>query len=74
MSSRHQAQRRRAYGRRQHELNERRLRREIWDGFEIGVVDIDDGELLETFEALRPSGPRVFDMLVPRSRWVSEPG
>ena len=74
MSKGHQANRRRAYGRRQHELHERRLRRETWDGFETATVDIDDAELLDTFDALRPAGRRVFGLLVSRSPWAAEAG
>jgi hypothetical protein len=72
MSSGHQARRRKTYGRRQHEMHERRLRRETWDGLEIAVTDVDDPDLLDTFESLRPSGQRVFDLLSPRSRWLAE--
>ena len=72
MSSRHQARRRKTDGRRQHELHERRLRRETWDGLEIAVADIDDPDLLDAFESLRPAGQRVFDLLSPRSRWLAE--
>ena len=77
MSKGHQAHRRRSYGRRQHELHERRLRREAWDGFEVAIVDVDgadDPEALAPFEALRPAGQRMFGFLEPRSRWVAEAG
>jgi len=77
MSRGHQAHRRRSYGRRQHELHERRLRRATWDGFEVAVVDVDDvddAEALVPFEALRPAGQRMFELLAPRSRWVAEAG
>jgi len=72
MSKRHQAQRRRTYARRQHELHERRLRRDTWDGFEVTFTDIDEPDLLETFDALRPSGQGVFDLLSSHSRWLAE--
>ena len=72
MSSRHQSRRRKTYGRRQHELHERQLRRETWDGFEVAVADIDEADVLEAFESLRPAGQRVFDLLSPRSRWLAE--
>jgi hypothetical protein len=72
MSSGHQARRRKTYGRRQHELHERHVRHETWDGREIAVADIDDPELLDAFESLRPAGQRVFDLLSPRSRWLAE--
>jgi len=74
MSRGHQAHRRRSYGRRQHELHERRLRRETWDGFEVAIDEVDDAEVLDAFEALRPTGQRMFDLLAPRSRWVAEAG
>jgi len=74
MSRGHQAHRRRSYGRRQHELHERRLRRETWDGFEVAIDEVDDPDVLNAFEALRPAGQRMFDLLAPRSRWVTEAG
>jgi len=74
MSKGHQAHRRRSYGRRQHELHERRLRRETWDGFEAAVGDVDDGEVLDTFEAFAPAGQRMFGLLASRSRWLAEAG
>ena len=72
MSSVHQARRRKTYGRRQHEVHERQLRHETWDGFEVAVADIDDPDLLDSFESLRPAEQRVFDLLSPRSRWLAE--
>jgi len=30
--------------------------------------------VLDAFEALRPTGQRMFDLLAPRSRWVAEAG
>jgi len=74
MSRGHHVHRRRSYGRRQHELHERRLRRETWDGFEVAVEDVEDPVALELFDALRPRGARVFDLLTPRSRWLAEAG
>jgi len=74
MSRGHHVHRRRSYGRRQHEVRERRLRRETWDGFEVAVEDVDDPLALELFDALRPRGARVFDLLTPRSRWLAEAG
>jgi hypothetical protein len=72
MSKGHHAQRRRSYGRRQHEIHERRLRREIWEGLPIAVEDIDDPEVLDLFDAMRPSGRGVFDVLAPRRDWLAE--
>jgi hypothetical protein len=72
MRSGHQARRRKTYGRRQHEVHERQLRHETWDGFDVAVADIDDPDLLDSFESLRPAGQRVFDLLSPRSRWLAE--
>lgn len=74
MSKGHQAHRRRTYGRRQHELHERRMRHETWHGLDITVADIDDAARLDAFDLLRPSGPRAFDVLGSRSRWVAEAG
>ena len=74
MSRGHHAQRRRSYGRRQHEIHERRLRHEIWDGVRIGVEDVDDPEVLELFDAMRPSGRGVLDVLAPRRGWLAEAG
>jgi hypothetical protein len=74
MSKGHHVNRRRNYGRRQHELHERRLRRETWDGFEVATTDVDDRLALELFDAMRPRGSRVFDLLTPRSRWLAEAG
>jgi hypothetical protein len=72
MSKGHQAQRRRSYGRRQHEMHERRVRREVWDGWQIEVEDVNDPEVLDVFEALRPARPNVFDVLAARPRWLAE--
>ncbi len=72
MSRGHQAHRRRTYARRQHELHERRLHRDTWDGLEVAFEDVEDRDLLDTFDAMRPSGQRVFDLLSPRSRWLAE--
>jgi len=72
MSKRHQASRRRSYGRRQHELHERRLRRETWDGWNVAVEDVDDPDVLDIFDAMRPRPSSVFDVLAPTSRWLAE--
>ena len=71
MSKGHQASRRRHYGRRQHELHERRLRHEVWDGWQIAVEDVDDPEVLDLFDAMRPRRTSVIDVLAPR-RWLAE--
>ena len=72
MSRGHQAHRRRSYGRRQHELHERRVRREVWDGVQIDVEDVDDPEVLDIFDAIRPGRSSVFDALAARPRWLAE--
>lgn len=72
MSKGHQAHRRRSYGRRQHELHERRVRQEVWDGWQIGVEDVDDPDVLELFDAFRPRRASVAEVLAPRPRWLAE--
>ena len=72
MSKGHHAQRRRSYGRRQHELRERRVRNEVWEGWQIAVDDVDDPEILDLFEAMRPERRSVLDLMAPRSRWLAE--
>lgn len=77
MSKRHQAQRRRAYGRRQHELHERYVRGRRLADLEISVADVSDTEALAAFEAFVPAdGARspFFDLLAPRSRRWAETG
>jgi hypothetical protein len=72
MSKGHQAHRRRSYGRRQHELHERRVRQEVWDGWQIGVEDVDDPDVLDLFDALRPRRASVAEVLATRPRWLAE--
>jgi hypothetical protein len=59
MSKRHHASRRRAYGRRQHELHERFDRRR---GVEIAEIRSDDQDAVnpaDTFGFFDPRGPRL---------------
>jgi len=75
MSKRHQSHRRRAYGRRQHELHERYVRGRAWDELDIRVEDVRDPDILTAFESVvRSDGSRApfFDLLAPRSRWAPE--
>jgi hypothetical protein len=66
--SRHQSRRRRTYGRRQHELHERRDRADHGELFEA-----DDDQLVddaETFEV----APPIFDLFSPRMRFLEGRG
>jgi hypothetical protein len=72
MSKGHHAQRRRSYGRRQHELHERRVRHEVWDGWQVAVEDVDDAEVLDIFDAMRPGRSNVLDVIAARPRWLAE--
>jgi hypothetical protein len=72
MSRGHQARRRRNYGRRQHELHERRLRRETWEGIEFGVEDVDDDDVIALFDTFREPVRRPSRILAPLTPWLAE--
>jgi hypothetical protein len=59
VSKRHQANRRKSYGRRQHELSERRQRDHQPDGVEPGFVDVAPITLADRFAFLDPRTPRL---------------
>jgi hypothetical protein len=59
--SRHQSRRRRTYGRRQHELHERRIDRGTWD-----MSDDTRGTPLDSADDSFGSGSPLFDLLSPR--------
>ena len=67
--SRHQSRRRRTYGRRQHELHERRIGRDAWDLSD----DARDAPLDGTGEGFA-SGSPFFDLLSPRLRFAEGRG
>lgn len=58
MSKRHQNNRRKSYGRRQHELHERRGR-EFQPELELGTDDVAPGALAERLAFLDPRTPRL---------------
>lgn len=62
MSQRHQSRRRRAYGRRQHEVRERRGRREPWPA----EIEIDLEENVDTTDPMQSLG----DFFGPRFRLI----
>lgn len=59
MSKRHQANRRKTYGRRQHELAERRQRDDVPGTFESGLDDHAPASLAETLAFLDPRAARL---------------
>ena len=59
MSKRHQANRRKTYGRRQHELAERRQRDDVPGTYEAGVDDLASASLAETLAFLDPRAVRM---------------
>ena len=59
MSKRHQSNRRKAYGRRQHEVAERRGRDHQPESFELGLDDLAPGGLVDRFSFFDPRTPRL---------------
>ena len=57
MSKRHQSNRRKSYGRRQHEVHERRQRDPLPDSVELGIDDIAPGSLADRYSYLDPGTP-----------------
>ena len=66
--SRHQSRRRRTYGRRQHELHERRDRPDPGN-----LLDLDDDQASEEATAFEVSPP-LFDLFSPRLRFFEGRG
>jgi len=66
--SRHQSRRRRTYGRRQHELHERRDRTEDGRLFDLG--DAQETDASSTFDA----APPIFDLFSSRMRFLEGRG
>ena len=59
MSKRHQSNRRKAYGRRQHELYERRTREYQADGTDLGADEAAIDGAADRFAFLDPRTPRL---------------
>ena len=59
MSKRHQASRRKSYGRRQHELRERDERRHLPEASEFGWDEPAPGSPADPFSFLDPRAPRI---------------
>ena len=59
MSKRHQSSRRKAYGRRQHELRERHDRRHLPEHVEFAFDDIDGAPAADPLSFLDPRSPRL---------------
>jgi hypothetical protein len=59
VSKRHQSNRRKTYGRRQHELHERRQRDHQPDPMELGLDDVAPGSMADRFAFLDPRTPRL---------------
>ena len=59
MSKRHQSNRRKTYGRRQHELHERRQRDPQTDSMDLGQDDFGAGSLVDRFAFLDTHAPRL---------------
>ncbi len=59
MSKRHQASRRKTYGRRQHEVRERQDRDQHSEGFEFDLVDREPASQADPLGFLDPRSPRV---------------
>ncbi len=60
MSKRHQASRRKNYGRRQHEMAERRSRELAHESFEPELEDLGQTGLADRFAFLDPRTPRLY--------------
>jgi hypothetical protein len=59
VSKRHQSNRRKTYGRRQHELSERRQRDAAPGTFEAGMDDLSSASLADTLAFLDPRAARM---------------
>lgn len=59
MSKRHQSSRRRSYGRRQHELHERELRRHTPEVADLGSEDVGVTSSADPFAFMDPRAPRL---------------
>ena len=59
MSKRHQSNRRKSYGRRQHELTERRQREVAPDALDAGLDDLGSNALSDRFAFLGPGASRL---------------
>ena len=59
MSKRHQASRRRSYGRRQHELHEREVRRHFPEPPELSADDAGPTASSDPFAFMDPRAPRL---------------
>lgn len=59
MSKRHQSNRRKTYGRRQHELHERRQRDDMPETADMGMSDIALDSLSDRFSFMDPQTPRL---------------
>lgn len=59
MSKRHQSNRRRSYGRRQHELAERHQRDHQPEAVELGFDDVAPAAIADRFAFLDPRTPRL---------------
>jgi hypothetical protein len=59
VSKRHQAHRRKSYGRRRHELVERRIRHEPPGRLEVAAEDVGPMALADRLAFLDPRAPRV---------------
>ena len=59
MSKRHQASRRRSYGRRQHELHEREVRRHFPEPSELATDDAGATSSSDPFAFMDPRAPRL---------------
>ena len=60
MSKRHQSSRRKSYGRRQHELTERRGRDVSQESFEAELEELGPNVLADRFALLDPRSPRLY--------------
>ena len=58
MSKRHQSNRRKAYGRRQHELYERRQRDDLPESADLGMDDVAGDCSADRFSFMDPRSPR----------------
>jgi hypothetical protein len=59
VSKRHQSNRRRTYGRRQHELHEREVRRHLPEPAELGTDDFGVASSSDPFAFMDPRTPRL---------------
>ena len=59
MSKRHQSNRRKAYGRRQHELHERRQRDHVASGYDLELDDLGPAGIADRLALIDPRTPRL---------------